>query len=242
MRSRILLYLILAVSQGVIAQEILNISVQRVGDLILVKYDLIASAGEKYRVDLKSAHDNFQSSLEAVSGDVGENITPGSNKQITWNFITELPADFNGEISFKIEARLIALPFRFISPAEGYRLKRGSKTNALWQGGKTDQQVKFELYQAGLMVHDLGQASNTGNFEFTIPRKTKPGSYNLRLSSNGQQLLSPDFTIKLKIPWALKIPVTLAIGAGIGIIMSSSGGGEGSPPDKTYLPQPIKPN
>jgi len=239
MRSRILLWLILAVSQGVFAQEIQNISVQRVGNLILVKYDLIASEGEKYRVDLKSAHDNFQNSLKAVSGDVGEDVIPGNNKQIAWNFTSELPSDFNGEISFKIEARLIALPFRFISPAEGYRLKRGSKTNALWQGGKTDQQVKFELYQAGQLIQNLGQTGNTGNFEFTIPRKTKPGSYNLRLSSDGQQLLSPGFTIKLKIPWALKIPVTLAIGTGVAILLSS--GKEKSQPI-TYLPQPIKPN
>lgn len=61
---------------------------------VVVTYDLLGEEGEEYTVDLllsMSGGDAYDYEPEAVSGDVGEEVRPGTGKQIRWDVHEDFP-------------------------------------------------------------------------------------------------------------------------------------------------------
>src|SRR4051812_9769415 len=72
---------------------------------LVVHYQLRDSvAGRVFTVRIYSSRDNFLNPLEKVSGDVGLEVKPGSDKIIIWE-IQELGARFDGTVSLEVRGR-----------------------------------------------------------------------------------------------------------------------------------------
>jgi hypothetical protein len=95
------------------AQEVKNIRVTQTENNVNVLYDL-AGEGQTFKVDLFYSVDdgqNWKGPLKGVSGDAGEHILPGNNKQITWNVLSE-PGLAEGYLQFKVIAETTEMPFQ----------------------------------------------------------------------------------------------------------------------------------
>jgi Family of unknown function (DUF5683) len=103
------LYLPLIVS----AQTIDNIKAEldALNGNIIISYNfnLNSENKNKYKIEAFYSIDSgktYSEPLEFVSGEVGNDIKPGNNKKISWNYFVEFP-DFDGQhIMFKIRARI----------------------------------------------------------------------------------------------------------------------------------------
>jgi len=93
------------------AQEIKNIRVMQKDNQVNVLYDLTGK-GQTFKVDLFYSIDegkNWKGPLKGVTGDVGINVKPGNNKQITWDVLSE-PQMEEGYMQFKVIAETTELP------------------------------------------------------------------------------------------------------------------------------------
>lgn len=88
------------------AQDVQNQTYQQQGKTIVLTYDLMAEEGEEYKVNLLLSADGgntFDYEPQAVSGDVGEGVTPGPSKRIVWTVLEDKPAGLQGgDFQFKI--------------------------------------------------------------------------------------------------------------------------------------------
>jgi hypothetical protein len=76
---------------SVFSQEVKNIRVSQNGNRINVLFDL-AETSKTYKVDLFLTTDDGKTwigPLKSVSGDVGNNVTFGNNRQIVWDISSE---------------------------------------------------------------------------------------------------------------------------------------------------------
>ena len=98
------LLLLLILPLIALAENVSNVRVRQQGETIVITYDLakMSDIAIYYSVNMSS---NFFL-LAQVSGDVGENITRGSNKTITWYPLKELKKGsfIYDDVRFKIEA------------------------------------------------------------------------------------------------------------------------------------------
>ncbi|MCF7802571.1 MAG: hypothetical protein K9N57_00110 [Candidatus Marinimicrobia bacterium] len=83
-----------------------NVQFQSKRELVRVTYDLIGNPEEVYRVKLQvNISEDSTFSPTAVTGEVGEGITPGQGKVIRWNVLQDFPNGFETEnISFTVKA------------------------------------------------------------------------------------------------------------------------------------------
>ena len=119
---------------GAIAQTFLITQVEMEGVKLNIYYDLIDNdATHKYTVKLFSSRDNFVSNLKKVSGDVGLQVSPGTNKKIVWNISDEFGDNVEDKISFQVKGVIYA---PFLKLNENYtKLKRGKSYEFTWTGG-----------------------------------------------------------------------------------------------------------
>ena len=87
--------------------EITNVQAsQRVdgSKLVDISYDLSDVSNDNHDIYLLISFDNGENytQLLSVSGDVGENIDVGNNKQIVWNAGEESPGLYSDQIRFKV--------------------------------------------------------------------------------------------------------------------------------------------
>lgn len=76
------------------------------GDVVVVSYDLAGEEGETYEVDLLLSTDGgetYDYRPKAVSGDVGEGVTPGPGKEIRWRVLEDFPEGIQSpNVQFKV--------------------------------------------------------------------------------------------------------------------------------------------
>lgn len=69
-----------------------NINLKLEGEQLKISYDLKGETEDKYEINLflikKSSQINYK--ISAVTGDIGEDIFPGDNKNIVWNFLKDV--------------------------------------------------------------------------------------------------------------------------------------------------------
>lgn len=105
MRQLFLLLLMISLQQT-IAQTVSNLHFSQNSKQILVTYDLAGKSNHVYQVSIYCSQDGgttWGNPLQKVSGDVGNNIKPGTGKKITWDVLKEMD-NLIGDIKFKVEA------------------------------------------------------------------------------------------------------------------------------------------
>lgn len=77
-----------------------NVSYIVAGGKVFIKYDLIGSNEQSYKVSLalkRSSNSNIIYIPKTVSGDIGEIDSAGKNKEITWEIKNDFPQGLSGE-------------------------------------------------------------------------------------------------------------------------------------------------
>lgn len=98
-----------ALEQVTLGQDVgvRNTSSTRTDELITVKYDLVGEE-ETYQVTLlvsASGGKSFDYEPQAVFGDVGDEIEPGSGKEIKWRYQKDFPDGLQKEIRYRIKVQ-----------------------------------------------------------------------------------------------------------------------------------------
>lgn len=194
------------------AQQIDNIVFRQEGLNVIITYDLLSGTEHNYYISVFSSHNNYTNPLKSVTGDVGEEISPGSGKIITWEARQEL-GDYKGNISFKIKARFVPIiEFANIS----YYFRRGKSYQINWRIGTSQDHIQFQLYKGDELVYDLGQIPNTGSWNWQIPINQYTGKgFRIKAIALNKTAYSADFRIWPKTP---RILINLPIAIGVGVL------------------------
>lgn len=194
------------------------------GERVTVAYDLKSKkAGERFRVLVYGSHDNYSQQL-VVTGDAGEQVTPGDGKQIVWEAKRDLPPNFNADVQIKLKVipayEVSALQFQ---PLALTSYKKGRSISITWTGGNPADKLMLELYQDH-QRHQIieGNFDNKGNYNWRIPKNLKGKNYSFRLVNlvnPAQQAESNTFKIKSKTPAAAIIAPVLVLGAGAAFLV-----------------------
>lgn len=182
---------------------------------VVVYYDLIDTVKERtYSIYVYSSRDNFLAPLKELSGDQGLEVKPGKNKKIAWNAKQELGATFNGAVELEIRGRVYVPFLRFQGFEHVPVYKRKTPFIVKWAGGTRQNILNFQLYKGEKLVHTFPNAPNESQYTIEIPNTVKPGTgYFFRISdtkNKEQVVVTPQFTVKRKIPLIVKaIPLAI---------------------------------
>lgn len=215
MRNLYLIAGLLFVTQFTAAQTFENVRATAQGDRVIITYDLIAqNPDQTFEVAVYASHNNYQTPIQKVIGDVGPAVKAGAKKTVAWNVADELTS-YRGDITFELRGKLVVMRFSFRSPVVGASVRRGKKTEIEWLGGTPMQEVQLSLYQGDRFVGEVAKTLNAGKYEWRIPSDLDKGEgYFLRLSAGGEMVESGTFRIKAKVPAFLKLsPLLVAGGA-----------------------------
>ena len=231
---RKLVFLLLLNSLASFSQKIENTKAEAVGERIVITYDLTrGEPGDNYTVSIFASHNNFNTPLSKVNGDVGAHVREGTGKRIEWESKLEL-GKYKGPLTFEIEVIIIAPLTLKTSPASA---KRGRMQTIRWRGGDHNQNVKIELLKAGAVQEVVGTPSNGGSYVWNVSPKQKPGKdYVLRLVNGRETVSSSTFAIKPKIPIWVKIGVPLVA---VGVLLLPKSGSENSSSARLTAPPEI---
>ena len=232
------------------AQKIENVRATTTDDQIIVTYDLIgATEGQEFRIQLYSSVDNFKSALIKVTGDIGNRIPSGTQRRIIWNSKEELN-NLKAEVILEVRGEALApilpqvekpvtstasiSPYSIRSPG-GIGVKRGKAVSVIWSGGAPDDNVSLELLKNDVPQQKLIAMKNSGNYQWTIPSKTKTGSYKIKLVGANGEATSSSFKIKPKVGLLVKLLPVVGAGVLVAVLLGKDKG----PSD---LPEPPIPN
>ncbi|MBS1557681.1 MAG: hypothetical protein JST69_03045 [Bacteroidetes bacterium] len=225
------------------AQTVTIKSVELSGDNIIVNYDLeYSNSSSEFLLNLYASNDNFSAPLKKVTGDVGAEIKPGTNKKMIWAIRNEW-GGYKGKLALEVRGKVF-VPFiklqSFTTTAAKY--KRGKSYDLLWKVGNSNP-INIELYKGNTRIQGSMQQPNNGAFTLFIPADSKADDdYRLKISDtrNAEEVIyTPYFKIVRKVPALVKAIVPLAIGGGIVTLLGGnkkeSGGGASANSD---LPVP----
>lgn len=102
----LLLFLFTFCALHTLAQQVQNVKAAQAGDNVLITYDLVDNGSRSYFVKVMMSKDGgvtFGNELSSVSGDVKQNVNPGTNKKIIWDAKQEI-GSYAGDAVFKVEA------------------------------------------------------------------------------------------------------------------------------------------
>lgn len=218
------------ISEG---QAISNVRASFEAGKITVTYDLTGGNDKQaYNVALYSSHDNYKKPVISVSGDVGNNKNAGVAKRIVWDAQVDL-GEYKGALTFRVSADPIPLAYSFIEPTASTKYRRGKSASIAWEGGAPADNITIDLLNNGNVVQQISSARNSGIQNWIIPKDmTKGDGYQVRLqSSSGQNITSNIFSIKSKIPLALKVLPVLVVGGVIALLINDP------PPPAEELPK-----
>lgn len=207
------------------AQEIKNVTASFVNNRVTLYYDLNGTENAEYQVQVYSSFDGYNKPLELVKGEVGEEILIGKGKRINWNAEGELHK-FQGELTFKIVAKLSAPPLELTTPLVNKSFRMGNKIELVWIGGLPQRQVELSLYKDGKVVTKLAKMGNSGSISWKIPKNILPSTnYQVIIQSGHVEVESVPFTIKPALPIYVKLSPLALLGAAIPFIGKGNEGG-----------------
>ena len=203
-------------SHPVFSQSLENIRAVLQEETIVIYYDLVAEASEqKYDVELYSSWNNYASPLQLAEGDVGKLVAPGRDKAVVWRAKEEM-RNFQGDIDFEVRAQLAFSPIKIDEVSSS--LKAGKTVPVAWKGGLSSEKITLNLYKDGRQIQKLGDFSNTGTYEWAIPKDyAVDGKYSLSIagSKTTTPIRSREFVIKKGLPLGLKLAPLALVGAGV---------------------------
>jgi hypothetical protein len=247
MRKSISLFLLLFIAAALfstkgIAQSLKNIRANASGDQVSITYDIDGGgSAQSFSVSIFISSDNFSRPLSMVIGDVGENVTPGPGKTITWNAADET-GNYNGEVVFEIRATPVIGSFRFTSDWNNKKIKRGSRVSINWEGGKSDK-VELELYKDNNKISTFGQTVNRGSYTWNVPSNLKGGgNYKIKMvgSNPNEEVYTGSFIVKKKVGLVVKMLPLIVAGGAAYVFLGGEAEGPGSK-DPDPLPAPTSP-
>ncbi|HMQ01292.1 MAG TPA: hypothetical protein PKC24_16035 [Cyclobacteriaceae bacterium] len=207
-----------------------NVTIKRIltdGNFITVVYDLDDSnPNHEYFINLHSSADNFKTPLSKVSGDVGAEVKPGTNKRIRWNIVEEY-GSYSGDIWLEIRGRVFVPFVKLQSFGEGRKtFKRGKGYELKWRPGNTNP-VHVELFRGGSRVQGELNLPNNGAHRLNFASNLKPGAnYRLKITDSRKSddfVFTENFKVKRKFPAFFKVVPLLGAGALIYLNLGSSG-------------------
>jgi hypothetical protein len=241
MRQILLLFLVLA-TFSMQAQSVAIKKIEVAGDEIVVYYDLDDSnPANEYQLSLYASRDNYSSALTKVTGDIGNEVKPGTDKKVRWNAREEL-GNYKGRLALEIRGK-VYLPFVKLQGFDADKsYKRGKSYNLNWKSGNTNP-IHIEVYKGGQRIAGEMNQPNNGNHTFYLPAGVKPGSdYRIKISDAKQSdevLFTPTFKVKPKIPFLFKILPVAALAGGLVFLAGGEGGGGGPvAPPANEIPDP----
>ena len=168
---------------------------------VIITYNLTSSGpNQSYRIELRSSHDNYVGNLQMVSGDVGENVTPGNGLRIIWRAREEMGL-FVGNITFEVNSTLTLSPLRLTSPRLSDTFDPGNSIPIEWEGGFSDSQIKLELFKSNLFNMDITTTPNRKKFDWVVPSDVLNGTdYKIKLydtSAPADAVMSNNFTLNV---------------------------------------------
>src|ERR1039457_3603715 len=119
-----LLMCFVVIPQLATAAEVKNLNVTLEGDKAVASYDLVAKSDEKtaeVTVSINVNGDKKTSDQLHLTGDFGKKVKVGKGKRIVWNATADLPANFDGNINWDVQAMRVAIkaPVRAAIKASG---------------------------------------------------------------------------------------------------------------------------
>lgn len=93
-------------SPTILAAEIRNLKTGQQGNHPFALYDLVGKPGEmeaEVQVVIEVGGDKYTADKLTLRGDVGKGVKAGVGKRITWELLKDMPAGFDGEITWDIE-------------------------------------------------------------------------------------------------------------------------------------------
>lgn len=213
----IIILLVCLASTCVNGQELTIKRVELENENVFLLYDLQdTTQGRRYTINLYSSRDNFITPLQKITGDIGLEIIPGSNRKIRVNIKEEFGQEFEGKLAFELRAR-VYIPFiRLESFKKNQQYKRGKPYEIRWSGGRPQNVLNFDLYKGDQRVNTFSGIPNGGKYTILFPMDTRPGSdYHFRISDskNKDEVVNTnDFRISRKIPLLMKALPAVAVG------------------------------
>jgi hypothetical protein len=206
----LLLFLFAALSSSCYSQQMELQKIEYLGGKVVVHYNLTDTVvGRFYVVRLYASTDNYLNPLVSTRGDVGLEVSPGFNKKIVWDPITDLGASFSGKVALKIRARLF-IPFvKFESFKEYKAITRSRPYNVTWSGGTPQNILNFDLYRGEVKIAAFPNIANVGHYKLTLPSNVRPGDeYRIKISDSKNKdevVYTESFSVKRRIPLAAKV-------------------------------------
>lgn len=221
-----------------IAQVFTITKVERIGDHVVLHYDLIDTVSSRtYTVNIYGSQDNYASPLEKISGDIGLEVRPGGDRKIVWNAREALGAAFAGDVRLEVRGK-VYIPFVKLDGFDDYKVFKRKKTyKVTWTGGRGNSVLNFDLYRGEKRITSFPNIANVGycNLKFNDVRPGK--GYVLRISdakNKDDVVYSAPFQIKRKVPLLLKaLPV-----AAVAYAVYSLASGSSAEPDIIDPPVP----
>lgn len=245
--NQILLLFFCLAAFSVTAQSVAIKKIEVAGDDIVVHYDLDDSnPNNEYQLSLFASRDNFASALTKVTGDIGSEVKPGTDKKVRWNAREEL-GNYKGRLSLEIRGKVF-IPFVKLQNLETKQgFKRGTSRALSWKPGNTNP-INVELFKGGQRVDGAMNIPNNGGHPFYFPSHAKPGDdYRLRFTDTKNPddvVYSPAFKVKPKLPFLLKVLPIAAVAGGLVFLAGQGGGGDtggGTQPGDSTIPLPPGP-
>jgi hypothetical protein len=240
MQKSTLIVSLLLLGASVSAQKVDIKKIEVAGEKIIVHYDLDDSnPNNEYQINLFASTNNYGTPLAKVSGDVGNEITHGLNKKITWNIKEEL-GPYKGKLSLEVRGRVHIPVAKLTNVTTQSKFKRGKTHTISWKAGNTNP-VHIELMKGGQRITGELNQPNNGTFNLFIPDHAAIGKdYTIRITDarNSEEVVnSQPFGVSRKIPLLLKALPVVAVG-GLVVALAGGGGGGGGTNGPSAIPDP----
>lgn len=228
------------------AQTVVIKKVELAGENVIVHYDLDDSnPNNEYLINLYSSKDNYFAALTKVTGDVGVEVKPGSNKKIVWRIRDEY-GGYKGKIALEIRGK-VYVPFVKLQEFDTKKTyKKGTTIDLKWKSNAPNP-INIELYKGGQRVGGDMNIPNNGSHSLYLEKHLSNGKdYRLKLTDTkhpDEVIYSDYFKVAPKIPMIVKVGAGVAVAAVIVVLVTKSGGkkngtdDDGDDPSEIGLPK-----
>lgn len=222
----LLLYSLLSLVSAVCSAQTITIKkLELAGDKIIVIYDLDDSnPANNYLINLYTSRDNYSMPVKSVTGDIGLEVKPGTDRRIVWKIMDDY-GSYKGRLSLELRGRIF-MPFIKIDPnANNKSYKRGKNYEFKWTPGNNNP-LSIELYKGNQRISGDVNQPNNGSYNLYIPAHAAKGKdYRIRIfdmRSPDEAMYSQNFAVKPKIPLALKALPVLVVGGVLALILKDN--------------------
>jgi len=219
-RIMCLLILLLWVSSPSYAVEIKKAQTKIVNNSIILTYDLRGKPGEKIasvKIALVIEGERYTPERLSLAGDYGANVTIGLGKKIVWDLIKDMPAGYQGELTWEIDAES-----EIYDPFNMFNNKKKVKQPIISENTMSDPNSKLTWFlhpsklrqtdsveDANALISKFNKSNSAGYSDWRLPNKAEIESLVKLLKSygytEGQSMINYFGKVGFQVPSNLKI-------------------------------------